>query len=98
MTTQATKHIYPVLTSEQVSKLPWNRLKNIMKSVRAVIDDISRRFGYNYCGTCDPPCHLDDEFETKEERDLALEKVLEPHRQYFNMLKEASKLLPHEKK
>lgn len=89
---------YPILTQEQVSKLPWNRLKNIMKAVRAVISHIDRRHGCYYCEACNE-VHLEkDMYKTWEERDKMVEQILAPKKQYFQMLKDCAAKLPHQPK
>lgn len=87
---------YALLTSEQVEKLPWNRLKNIMESVRAVISSINHYHGYEFCDCCDPARHLDEKmYETQQHRDIAVENILKPHNEYFHMLKSYANKLPH---
>lgn len=92
---------YPVLTDVQLAKLPWNRLKNIMKMVRAVISSVEHYWGYDVMGRhypASPVCILQDRFETWEERRNEAEKLLKPQYEYFNMLKKFAALLPHEPK
>ena len=89
------KIIYPVLSEEQLRKLPWNRLKNIMGSVRASISSIENYWGRDSCDVCVPPVHLWPEFETWEQRDAAMAWMLKPHYEYFQLLKQYAALLPH---
>lgn len=86
---------YTLLTSEQVEKLPWNRLKNIMNSVRAVISSIERYHGQYYCDICDMR-HVDSVYyKSESDRDIAVENILQPHKEYFHMLKSYANKLPH---
>lgn len=81
------------LSDEQVEKLPWNRLKNIMKSVRAVISSIEHYHGQYYCSDA----HIDKSlYKHKEDRDIAVEQILQPLNDYFATLKLAASKLPHE--
>ena len=91
-------HPYPVVTQEQASKLPWNRLKNIMKSVRAVISHVDRRHGCYYCEACNEVHLEDDMYKTWAARDAAAEKIMAPMKEYFQMLKDCANKLPHQPK
>ena len=89
---------YPVLTEAQIAKLPWNRLKNIMKPVRAVISSVEKYWGWTKSGYFDPDWVISPEFETREQRDAEVAIMLAPQYEYFNMLKKYAALLPHEPK
>jgi hypothetical protein len=87
---------YPKLADAQLAKLPWNRLKNIMNSVRATISSIEHHYGHKHCDVCIPPWHLDETmFKTDEERDLKVTEIIAPIQQYFDKLKFYASKLPH---
>ena len=69
-----------------------------MKSVRAVIDDIDNNHGCYYCEDCDEFHLEEDKYKTWEERNDAAEKISEPLKEYFQMLKGCASKLPHQHK
>lgn len=90
---------YPKLTPEQISKLPWNRVKNIMAQVRAVINAIEMHHGYENDGDdflVDR--ELKPEFPDEAYRNIVVANMVKPMKEYFQLLKDRAAQLPHEKK
>ena len=88
---------YPQLTSAQITKLPWNRVKNIMNSVRAVISDIEHNHGYvNDIDDLLIDRELTEQYATVEQRQFAVEQITRPIKAYFDVLKARAADLPHE--
>lgn len=89
--------VYPILTEQQIAKLPWNRLKNIMSMVRANIGAVNK-IGWDWCEVCNDH-HLDRVyFNSIDERDVTVNSILAPRMQYFELLKAYAGKLPHQKK
>ena len=90
---------YPVLPTAQLSTMPWNRIKGIMKAVRASISGYEKRHGVITCECCIPPERLDTSmYDTWEQRNAAVTAHLIPHREYFSTLKVIAGKLPHDDK
>jgi uncharacterized protein (DUF885 family) len=78
------------LSDEQINKLSWNRLKNIMKPIRALISSINSNHGVTMF-------ILDERFnDDRDARDREVKQILQPLNEYFAKLKLAASKLPHE--
>lgn len=66
------------LSLEQINKLNYNRLRNVMKGVRGIICFIERNAGPRCCEICH-------------------EYIGSNWKEYFEVLREASKKFPHMK-